>query len=159
MNKTTGRKQTRDRKVRSASTRPTYQSVDAYIAAQPMPARSVLERVRATIRRALPNATEGISYQIPVYKLEGAMVLYFAGFRNHYSIYPTTPHLINALKKELAGLLHSKATIRFSFSDEVPTALITRIAKLRAAEATELKKDKAAKKSGMKKGKSPRPRA
>ena len=60
--------------------RPSFQSVDDYIAAQPPPARPVLQRVRATIRKALPRATEGISYQIPVYKIDGAMVLYFAGF-------------------------------------------------------------------------------
>jgi uncharacterized protein YdhG (YjbR/CyaY superfamily) len=52
-----------------------YQSVDDYISAQPVPARPVLERVRATIRKALPGATEVISYQIPIYKLDGRMVL------------------------------------------------------------------------------------
>jgi uncharacterized protein YdhG (YjbR/CyaY superfamily) len=148
MNTTTNRQKTRGRRVRGPTIRPTYDSVDDYIAAQPLPARSVLERVRATIRKALPDATEGISYQIPVYKLDGVMVLYFAGFRNHYSIYPTTPHLINTLKNELTGLLHSKATIRFPLSDKVPTALITRIAKVRAVEAAELRKTKTAKKGG-----------
>lgn len=122
-----------------------YKSIDDYIAAQPAPARSVLERVRATIRKALPGATEGISYQIPVYKLDGVMVLYFAGFERHYSIYPATARLIAALENELAGLLHSKATIRFPLADPVPTRLIARIAKLRAAEATELSKARAAK--------------
>jgi uncharacterized protein YdhG (YjbR/CyaY superfamily) len=111
-----------------------YRSVDDYTAAQPAPARSKLERVRATIRKALPGATEGISYQIPVYKLEGRMVLYFAGFQRHYSIYPASAFVVRALRKELAGKLHSKATIRFPFTEAVPTRLIARIAKLRAAE-------------------------
>ena len=115
--------------------RPSFQSVGDYIAAQPPPARPVLRRVRATIRKALPRATEGISYQIPVYKLDGAMVLYFAAFQRHYSIYPATARLVGALKKELGGLLHSKATIRFPLARAVPTRLITRIVKLRAAEA------------------------
>ncbi len=123
-----------------------YQSIDDYIAAQPMPARSVLERVRATIRKALPKAIEGISYQIPVYKLDGKMVLYFAGFQHHYSIYPATARIVSTLEKDLVGLLHSKATIRFSLADKVPTRLITRIAKLRAAEVTEIKRAKPAKK-------------
>ena len=114
-----------------------YASIDEYVAAHPMPARPVLKQVRATIRKALPGAIEGISYQIPVYKLDGRMVLYFAGFQHHYSIYPATPRVISALKKDLAGLLHSKATIRFSYDDAVPTRLITRIAKLRAAEVGE----------------------
>src|SRR4249919_4375077 len=96
-----------------------YKSVDDYIAAQAAPARSVLERVRATIRRALPGATEGISYRIPVYKLDGRMVLYFAGFQRHYSIYPATTRLKRALGKELAGLVHSKGTIRFPLDKAV----------------------------------------
>jgi uncharacterized protein YdhG (YjbR/CyaY superfamily) len=125
--------------------RPSYRSVDEYIAAQPAPARSVLQRVRATIRKALPRAVEGISYQIPVYKLDGRMVLYFAGFQHHYSIYPATAGVVGALQRELAGLLHSKATIRFSYADAIPARLITRIAKLRAAEATERKIASAAK--------------
>jgi uncharacterized protein YdhG (YjbR/CyaY superfamily) len=117
--------------------RPGFQSVDEYIAAQPAPARPALERVRATIRKALPGATEGISYQIPVYKLGGVMVVYFAGFQRHYSIYPASERLVAALGDELAGALHSKATIRFQLEDSVPTRLIARIAKLRAAEASE----------------------
>lgn len=134
-----------------------YTSVDDYVAAQPVTARSVLERVRATIRKALPGATEGISYQIPVYKLDGVMVLYFAGFQRHYSIYPATARVVGALENELTGLLHSKATIRFPLAEAVPTRLITRIAKLRAAEVTEvteLKVARAAKSTASKKTKS-----
>jgi uncharacterized protein YdhG (YjbR/CyaY superfamily) len=119
--------------------RTTHRSVDEYLAAQPLPARAVLERVRATIRKALPGAVEGISYQIPIYKLDGRMVLYFAGFKSHYSIYPATPGVVGALGDELAGLLHSKATLRFPY-DSIPTRLIARIAKLRAAEVAGVKK-------------------
>jgi uncharacterized protein YdhG (YjbR/CyaY superfamily) len=129
--------------------RPGYASVGDYIAAQPSAARPVLQRVRATIRKALPGATEGISYQIPVYKLDGVMVLYFAGFQRHYSIYPATAGLVGALKKQLAGLLHSK-TIRFPLAGPVPTRLITRIARVRAAEAAERGAMKAGKKASKK---------
>ena len=122
-------------------------SVSAYIAAQPLPARSVLRRVRTAIRKALPGASEGISYRIPVYKLGGRMVLYFAGFRHHYSIYPATARVKAALGKELAGFFHSKGTIRFPLDRAVPTRLIARIAKLRAAEAAELDSAKRAKRT------------
>jgi uncharacterized protein YdhG (YjbR/CyaY superfamily) len=114
-----------------------HRSVDEYIAAHPVPLQSVLQRVRATIRKALPGAVEGISYQIPVYKLDGRMVLYFAGFQRHYSIYPATARVVGELQHELAGSLHSKATIRFSYDVAIPTRLITRIAKLRASEVAE----------------------
>jgi uncharacterized protein YdhG (YjbR/CyaY superfamily) len=135
-----------------------YASVDEYIAAQPAPARAVLERVRATIRKALPRATEGISYQIPVYKIDGRMVLYFAGFQRHYSIYPATARIVQGLGKELAGLLHSKATIRFAYTAAVPARLISRIAKLRATEVAELqnRQAKGAKRTVSKKAPSKR---
>jgi uncharacterized protein YdhG (YjbR/CyaY superfamily) len=65
-----------------------FKSVDEYISSQPEPVQSVLERVRSTIRKAVPGAVEVISYQIPAYKLQESAVLYFAGWRNHYSLYP-----------------------------------------------------------------------
>lgn len=111
-------------------------SVGEYIAAQPPRSRAALRLVRATIRKALPGAQEAISYRIPMVKLDGRMVLYYAGFRQHYSIYPATKPLVRALGRELAGRLHSK-TIRFSLDAKVPTRLIARIARLRAAEARE----------------------
>jgi uncharacterized protein YdhG (YjbR/CyaY superfamily) len=137
-----------------------FASADEYIAAQPPSARPVLERVRATIRKALPRATEGISYQIPVYKIDGRMVLYFAGFVRHYSIYPATAGVIRALGKELTDLLRSKATIRFPYTGAVPARLISRIARLRAAEVLELQEPRAedAKRTASKKDKPKRRR-
>lgn len=131
--------------------RPNYDSVDDYLAAQPEHAREPLERLRATIQKALPRATEGISYQIPTYKIDGGMVVYFAGFPNHYAIYPATAHLVSVLKKELAGFLHNKATIRFSYDTAMPTQLIKHILKLRAEEASELLQARAAKRAAGKK--------
>jgi len=111
-----------------------FQSVDEYIAAQPPATQPTLQRVREAIRKALPKAEEGISYQMPEYKLNGRMVLYFAGYKKHYAIYPASSQLIAALP-ELAARIHSKATIRFSYDEKFPVALIARIAKLRAKEA------------------------
>ena len=67
-----------------------FKSVDEYIASQPEAVQGVLERVRSTIRKAVPGAEEVISYQIPAYKLHGRAVLYFAGWKQHYSLYPAT---------------------------------------------------------------------
>lgn len=112
-------------------------TVDQYIAAQPISNRPVLQRVRAAIRKALPRAVEEISYRIPVYKVDGRMVLYFAGFREHYSIYPATRRVVAALEDKADALLHNRATLRFSYADPVPARLIARIARVRAAEAAE----------------------
>ena len=114
-------------------------TVAAYIAAQPRAVQPLLTRVRTTIRKALPQATEGISYQMPVYKVNGAMVLYFAAYKKFISIYPATPALLAALGDKLDGKLHHKATLRFPIDAPLPTALIARIAKLRAKEVAATK--------------------
>jgi uncharacterized protein YdhG (YjbR/CyaY superfamily) len=93
-----------------------FKSVDGYIAAQPEAVRDLLERVRSIIRKALPAAEEVISYQIPAYKLHGAAVIYFAGWTQHYSIYPATAPVVAALKEDLAPYERSKGTIRFPLS-------------------------------------------
>jgi uncharacterized protein YdhG (YjbR/CyaY superfamily) len=121
-----------------------FKSVDEYIASQPEAAQGVLKRVRSTIRRAVPGAEEVISYNIPTYKLHGALVLYFAGWKQHYSLYPATGYLVAAFKDELATYEVNKGTIRFPLSEPVPVKLIERIAKFRAKEVTEREKAQAA---------------
>ena len=112
----------------------TTPSVDEYLAAQPPQARAVLARVRATIKKTLPRATERISYRIPTYDVDGTMVLFFAGFARHWSIYPLTPALQRELGEEIAPRLKGK-TIRFDYDERFPAGLVARIAKVRAAEA------------------------
>jgi uncharacterized protein YdhG (YjbR/CyaY superfamily) len=111
-----------------------FKSVDEYIASQPEAARGALKRVRSTIRKAVPGATEVISYQIPSYKLNGRPVLYFAGWKQHYSLYPATDHVVAAFKDALAPYEVHKGTIRFPLSEPVPVTLIEGIAKFRANE-------------------------
>jgi len=113
-----------------------YKSVDEYIASKPEAVQRVLQRVRTIIRRALPGASEVISYQIPAYRLPTGIVVYFAGWKAHYSVYPATASILAALGEDLAPYEISKGTIRFPLSEPVPVKLIERLAKLRAAEAT-----------------------
>jgi len=112
-----------------------FKSVDEYIATHPKDVQSILRRVRSTIRKAVPAAEEVISYQIPTYKLHGGPVIYFAGWKQHYSLYPATGRLVAAFKDDLAPYKVSKGTIRFPLSQPVPVKLIERIAKFRAKEA------------------------
>jgi uncharacterized protein YdhG (YjbR/CyaY superfamily) len=113
-----------------------FKSVDDYLAGHSEEARAVLRRVRSTIRKALPGAEEAISYQIPAYRLDGGYVVYFAGWKQHYSLYPATDHLVAAFQNDLAPYDVSKGTIRFPLSQPVPVRLIERIAKFLAKEAT-----------------------
>ena len=122
-----------------------FKSVDEYIAAQPEAVQGVLERVRGAIRKAVPRAEEVISYQIPAYKLPGGPVLYFAGWKQHYSLYPATEDLVAAFKDELAPYeVNNKGTIRFPLSQPVPVKLIERIANFRAKNVAAKEKVKAA---------------
>jgi uncharacterized protein YdhG (YjbR/CyaY superfamily) len=121
-----------------------FKSVDEYILSQPEAVRGVLERVRSAIRKALPGAEEGISYQIPAYRLHGGLVLFFAGFKQHYSLYPASDGLVAAFGEDLASRRVSKGTIRFPLSAPVPVKLIERMAKFRAKEAAERAKAKVA---------------
>ena len=122
-----------------------FKTVDDYLAVQPEALQPILAQVRGAIRKALPDAQEVISYQIPAYRTPGGVVLYFAGWRRHYSVYPATEGVVVALTAELAPYHRSKGTIRFPLDQPVPVALIQRIAALRAQEMTALLAAKAAK--------------
>jgi uncharacterized protein YdhG (YjbR/CyaY superfamily) len=109
------------------------QSVDEYLAAQPDAVRPKLEQVRAAIRKAVPDAVEGIRYRMPGYKLYGKPLLYFAGFKAHYSLFAASGSFFATLADELKGYELRKGTVHFPLTKPVPVKLITRIAKLRAA--------------------------
>ena len=123
-----------------------FKSVDEYIAAQPEAMQGVLERVRSSIRKAMPTAEEVISYKIPAYRLEGGLVLWFAGWKRHYSLYPAGDRLVAAFRDELAPYEVNKGTIRFPLSEPVPEKLIEGIAKFRAKETARKKASTTAKK-------------
>ena len=112
-----------------------FKSVDEYIATFPEGVQAILRRVRGAIRKALPGAEEAISYQIPTYRMHGGYVVYFAGWKQHYSLYPATGRLVAAFEDDLAPYEVSKGTIRFPLSQPVPVTLIARLAKFLAKEA------------------------
>jgi uncharacterized protein YdhG (YjbR/CyaY superfamily) len=121
-----------------------FKSVDEYIASQPADVQAILGRVRSAIRKAVPDAQEVISYKMPTYTLDGGRLLYFAVWKQHYSLYAATGQVVAAFQDELASYKVDKGTIRFPLSEPVPVKLIGRIAKFRAKEAAEREKAKAA---------------
>ena len=106
-------------------------TIDEYIAIQPPATQVVLERVRGAIAKAVPDAEECISYQIPAFKLHGRVLLYFAGWQEHYSVYPASDAMVAAFPDELEQYRVSKGTLRFPLAGKVPVTLIGRIAKFR----------------------------
>jgi uncharacterized protein YdhG (YjbR/CyaY superfamily) len=111
-------------------------SVPEYIASKPKEVQVALKQVRRAIRAGVPKAEEGISYQIPAYALNGTTVLFFAGWKAHYSIYPASDALVAAFPRELGRYERSKGTIKFPLSEPVPVKLIERMAKFRADQLT-----------------------
>ena len=114
--------------------KPSFKSVDEYIASQPDAAQGVLERVRATIRKTVPRAEEMISYNIPTYKIDGEPVIYFAGWKQHFSLYPVSERIVADCRAGNVPHEVKKATIRFPLAMPVPVELINRIVKLRMKE-------------------------
>lgn len=111
-----------------------FQSVDDYLATLPAPVQAVLAEVRVALRAALPDATECISYQIPTLKVGGKAVVYYAGFKEHWSVLPASQALLDALGDELRPRLHGKATLRFGLTEPVPVDLLHRVAAVQLAE-------------------------
>ena len=108
------------------------ETVDAYIAGFPPEVRAVLRKIRATIRKAAPEAAEKISWGMPAYTQDG-MLTFFAAFEKHVSVFPG-PEGIEKFKKELAPYSTSKGTVRFPLGTPVPFGLIARIVRFRAKE-------------------------
>jgi uncharacterized protein YdhG (YjbR/CyaY superfamily) len=106
-------------------------TIDEYIAAYPADVRIVLEKVRATVRKAAPAAEEKISYQIPAFAQNGDLV-YFGAFKKHIGLYP--PVRDARLKKEAAVYAGPKGNLQFPLDEPIPYGLIGRIVKARLKE-------------------------
>ena len=109
--------------------------IDEHIAKFPKDVQEILEKVRATIQKAAPNAEETINYGIPTFTLAGNLV-HFAGFKNHIGFYPT-PSGIEKFKKELSVYKGAKGSVQFPLDKPIPYTLISRVVKFRVKENLE----------------------
>ncbi|HSO14134.1 MAG TPA: DUF1801 domain-containing protein [Anaerolineales bacterium] len=119
-----------------------FQNMDEYIAGFPEDVQVILNKIRATIKKAAPQAEEKISYQMPTFFLNGNLV-HFAAFKNHIGFYPV-PSGIEKFKKELSAYEGGKGSVQFPLDQPIPYGLIARIVKFRAKE--NLKRAKAKRK-------------
>jgi uncharacterized protein YdhG (YjbR/CyaY superfamily) len=106
--------------------------VDAYIASFPSKVRAILKRVRATVRKAAPDAVEVISYRMPALKQRGILI-YYAGFAHHVGLYPPIRGDAHLLKRA-APYANEKGNLRFAYDAEIPYALIADLTRLRARQ-------------------------
>lgn len=117
------------------SNKTTIETIDEYIAGYPIEVQATLNQVRATIKKAAPNAEESINYGIPTFKLNGNLV-HFAAFKKHIGFYPT-PSGIEKFKKELSAYEGAKGSVKFPLGEKIPYGIITKIVKFRVKENLE----------------------
>ena len=109
-----------------------FGTIDEYIKTFPPDVQKILERLRQTIRKAVPEAEEVISYQMPAFKLKGNLV-YFAAFKKHIGFFPTASG-VAAFKKELSDYATSPGTVQFPLDKPIPYDLVTKFVLFRKKE-------------------------
>jgi uncharacterized protein YdhG (YjbR/CyaY superfamily) len=112
-----------------------HETVDTYLAALPKDVREALAKLRKTIKAAAPKATEGISYQVPVFKLDGRPLVGFGAASAHCTFFVMSTS--NAMRARLAALKSydvGGGSIKFSADKPLPATLVTRLVKARIAE-------------------------
>lgn len=108
--------------------------IRAYMTAQPPQARKALRLVRSAIHAAAPGAVDAFSYRMPGTRLNGKVLVWYAGFARHFSLFPIGAAIRRKLAADVKGYKTSTGTIQFPLSEPVPVALIKKIVKARAAE-------------------------
>ncbi len=107
-------------------------TIDEYLATLSKDKRAALERLRKTIKAAAPKTEECISYQLPAFRLNGRMLVWFGATAKHCALYPGA--VVETFKSELRDYDTSKGTIRFQPDHPLPTALVRKLVKARIAE-------------------------
>jgi uncharacterized protein YdhG (YjbR/CyaY superfamily) len=119
-------------------------TIDSYISLFSGHKRDMLEQLRATIKKAAPEAQEVISYQMPAFRMYGILV-YFAAHKNHIGFYPTGS-AIEAFGDETSVYKGGRGTLRFSVEEQLPLDLVFRMVQYRIVENKSKSERKAKKK-------------
>jgi uncharacterized protein YdhG (YjbR/CyaY superfamily) len=113
-------------------------SVDEYMKALPGDVFKVLDKIRSQIKSAAPKAEEVISYQMPAYKHHG-MLVYFAAFKDHCSLFPASKKVLGVFKNDLKNFKTFGGTIQFTLDHPLPLKLVKQIVQYRVKENEEKK--------------------
>src|SRR5688572_9056458 len=129
---------TQPRSNHMATTKVHFKTIDEYINSLPDAVKPIVQALRETIKAEAPEAVETISYNMPTFKLNGTYLVYFAAWKNHIALYPTSPALEVAIP-ELSTYVTGKGTIHFPLSQPLPLPLIRKIVAFRVQETQALK--------------------
>jgi uncharacterized protein YdhG (YjbR/CyaY superfamily) len=121
-------------------------TVEEYMASLTPAAREVLTHIRDTVDSVVPDAEHGISYGIPVVKLDGKMMLYYAGWKAHVSVYPMPPGDA-AFEERIAPYVAGRGTLKFMLSEPVPYDLVADVTRAHMKRLGEAQAQRAASKS------------
>jgi uncharacterized protein YdhG (YjbR/CyaY superfamily) len=121
-----------------------FKSADEYIKTFPADKQAILKQVRETIRKAVPDAEEVISYQVPAFRLAGGWVFYYSMYTSHFSLACPPPFAaFKEFAKELSRYKQSKSAVNFPLDEPVPVKLIAQMSKFQVADIAARAKDKA----------------
>ncbi len=109
--------------------------VDQYLAGLEEPKRSTLQRLRQTILEVVPEAEEGISYQVPAFRVNGKVIAGFAAFKNHLSYLPHSGSVFPFVGDEVASYKTSKGALQFPVDSPLPKLLVERLIRVRMSQA------------------------
>ena len=116
-----------------------FETIDEYIGSFPENVKRILANLRETIRRAVPEAVESITYDMPTFKLNGERLVYFSGWKNHIGLY-SIPEGDAAFRKELSPYAGERGSLRFLLDKPIPSDLVQKIVTLRVKEIRQKKK-------------------
>jgi uncharacterized protein YdhG (YjbR/CyaY superfamily) len=113
----------------------TPKTIDNYIAGFPTEVRVILQKLRATIRKAAPGAEEAIKYRLPTFVLSGNLV-HFGAFKKHIGFY-ATPTGNKKFREELSAYKGAKGSVQFPLDKPIPYGLVGKMVKFRVKENLE----------------------
>ena len=103
------------------------ETIEEYIWEQPEEVQPILRQLQETIREAIPEAKEKISWSMPTF-WKGRNLIQFAASQKHIGLYPGH-EAVEAFAERLVSFPTSKGTIRLPLNQPLPLELIADIAR------------------------------